>query len=150
MAKATSWAMALPIEKPTTWALRTHSAQQSGGGVGHRGRRERLLGQRRAPRSRVVEGGESVTLREPVELWLPRFGGVAEPSDEQDVGPLPSALGPDLGAASVDWFAQLQPPGSLPQKERSTSAVNSSVPLHECCLLVANVGDIYFPTNQTS
>ena len=91
-----------------------HSAQQSGGGVGHRGRRERLLGQRRAPRSRVVEGGESVALREPVELWLPRFGGVAEPSDEQDVGPLPSALGPDLGAASVD-SPNFSLPGRFPE-----------------------------------
>ncbi len=81
------------------------SAQQRGGVVSHRGRRERPLGQRRAPRTAVVEGGEEVAVREPVELWLPRFGGVAEPRDEQDVGSLPSALGPDLDVAGVDCFA---------------------------------------------
>ena len=80
-------------------------AQQRGGVVGHRGRREAPLGQRRAPRAAVVEGGDEVAVREPVELWLPRFGGVAESRDEQDVGSLPSALGPELDVAGVDCFA---------------------------------------------
>src|ERR671920_1606990 len=88
--RASSCATALAIEKPATWALGTSSAQQRGGG--HRGRREAPLGQRRAPRTAVVEGGEEVAVREPLELRLPRFGGVAEARDEQDVGPLPSAL----------------------------------------------------------
>ena len=86
-------------------------AQQRGGVVGHRGRREAPpLGQRRAPHTAVVEGGEEIAVREPVELWLPRFGGVAESRDEQDVGSLPSALGPDLGAVGVDRFAHLSLP----------------------------------------
>ena len=80
------------------------SAQQRGSVVGYRGRREAPLGQRRAPRTAVVEGGDEVAVREPVELWLPRFGGVAEPRDEQDVGSLPSALSPDLDVAGVDCF----------------------------------------------
>jgi hypothetical protein len=90
-------------------------AQQRGGVVGHRARREAPLGQRRAPRTAVVEGGEEVAVREPVELWLPRFGGVAEARDEQDVGSVPSALGPDLGAVGVNRFAHLQPPRSHPE-----------------------------------
>jgi hypothetical protein len=88
-------------------------AQQRGGVVGHRGRREAPLGQRRPSHTTVVERGEVVAVREPVELCLPRFGGVAEPRDEQGVGSLPSALGPDLGSVSVDWFAHLQPPDRI-------------------------------------
>jgi hypothetical protein len=81
-------------------------SQQRGCIVGHRARREATLGQRRAPRTTVVEGGESKAVREPVELWLPRFGGVTEPRDEQDVGSLlPSVLGPELDVADVDCFA---------------------------------------------
>jgi hypothetical protein len=91
------------------------SAQQRGRVVGHHGCREVPLGQRRAPHTSVVEGGEEVALREPVELWLPRFGGIAEPRDEQDVGSLPSALDPDLGPVGVDGFAHLQPPKSYPE-----------------------------------
>ncbi len=79
--------------------------QQRCGVVGHCVRREAPLRQRRAPCSAVVEGGDQVAVREPVELWLPRFGGVAEPRDEQDVGSLPSALGPELDIACVDCIA---------------------------------------------
>jgi hypothetical protein len=74
--------MALPIEKPRTWALGTSSAQQRGGVVGHRGRREAPLGQRRAPRTAVVEGGEEVAVSEPVQLELPRLDGVPEAAYE--------------------------------------------------------------------
>src|SRR5215208_4767336 len=81
-------------------------------GIDPQVRKAPLGGQRRAPRTAVVEGSEEVAVREPIELWLPRFGGVAEPRDEQDVGSLPSALGKDLGAVGIDWFAHLQPPGS--------------------------------------
>jgi hypothetical protein len=54
--------------------------QQGGGVVGHGGRRQRLAGQWRSSHSAVVEGGEPVTVREPVELRLPRLGRVAEPA----------------------------------------------------------------------
>jgi hypothetical protein len=80
-------------------------AQQRGGVVGHRGHRQRPLGQRRAPRTAVVEGGDAVAVREPVELGLPRLGGIAQPGDEQDVGSLPSALGPELDVVDVNCFA---------------------------------------------
>jgi len=42
------------------------SEQQRGGGVGHPGRREAPLWQRRAPHTAVVEGGEEVAVREAV------------------------------------------------------------------------------------
>jgi hypothetical protein len=50
---------------------------QKRGVVGHHGHRERHVGQRRAPRTEVVEGGEAVAVREPVELGLPRLGGLS-------------------------------------------------------------------------
>jgi hypothetical protein len=56
--------MALPIEKPAMWALDTSSAQQRGGVVGHRGRREVVpLSQRRAFHTAIVEGGDEVAVR---------------------------------------------------------------------------------------
>ena len=89
-------------------------------------RRERPVGQRRAPRAAVVEGGQAVAVGEPVELGLPRLGGVAEAGDQQDVGSVAPALGPELGAVGVDRFAHLQF-SRVASRERSTWEATRSV-----------------------
>jgi hypothetical protein len=70
--------MALPVEKPATWAFGISSApQQRRGVVCHPGRRERACGQGRASGPADVEGGEAIAVGEAVEPRLPRLGGVA-------------------------------------------------------------------------
>jgi hypothetical protein len=103
---ASSCAIALPIEKPATSALGTASARSSAAGVVcHHAGRERACGQGRAPGPAVVEGGEAIAIGEPVELRLPRFGGVAQPGDEQDVRSGSVALDPKLGVADLYLLA---------------------------------------------
>jgi hypothetical protein len=86
-------------------------AQQRRGVVGHGGHRERPLGQRRAPRPAVVESGEPVSVREPLELEVPGLGGIAQPGDEQDVGPLSPALDPQVeGCPPAPARPSLSPP----------------------------------------
>jgi len=67
------------------------------------------------PAPPIVERGQAVAVREPVELELPRLDGVPEATDEQDVRSFPNLLGPDLEVPSIDWFAHLQPPRSFPE-----------------------------------
>jgi len=79
--------------------------QQRGGVIGHGGHRERPGGQRRASRAAVVESGEPVAVREPVQLGLPGLRGITQPGDEQDVWPRSPALGPQAEAARAHMFA---------------------------------------------
>ena len=82
-------------------------AQHRGGVVGHHRHRQRLLGQRRAPRAAVVEGGQPVPVGQPVELRLPRLGGVAQPAQEEHVRPLSDLLDVDLDVAGAHFLAHL-------------------------------------------
>jgi hypothetical protein len=81
---------------------RVQRVQERGRVVGHGRRRQCPVGQRRASDAPVVEGGQAVAVGQPVELVLPRLGGVAEPGDQQHVGPVAAALDPELELANAD------------------------------------------------
>jgi hypothetical protein len=64
--------------------------QHPGGVIGHRLHRSRTLRHRRSPRTSIVEPGQPVAVREPVELELPRLDGVAELPIKRTSGPWPT------------------------------------------------------------
>ena len=82
-------------------------AQDRGGVVGHLLDRDRTFGHRGPSRAAVVERGQPVPVREPVELELPRLDGVAEAADEQHVRPQPDLVDVDLEAVRLDHRGRL-------------------------------------------
>ena len=52
-----------------------------------------------------IASGQLLGPDQPVELRLPRFGGVAQPGDEQDVRSVSVALDPELGVAGLHLLA---------------------------------------------
>ncbi len=79
--------MRLPPEKPATWAAGTPTARSSAAASSAKSGTEKSsggIGDRPAPR--LSKAVSSVAVGEPIELWGPRLGGVAQPGDEQDVG----------------------------------------------------------------
>jgi hypothetical protein len=58
----------------------------------------------------VVEGDQTVAVQEPVELELPRFDGVAQAADEQDVRSSTDLFRPDVEVTDANVLTHGQPP----------------------------------------
>src|SRR5215217_3434696 len=115
--------MALPIEKPATWAEGTSSARRSAAASSAIASAENGSARHGcASRPAVVERGHSVAVGEPIELALPRLDGVTQATDQQDVRSFADLLGPDVEVAGAYVIAHLQPP--------STAVIKTVEPLH--------------------
>jgi hypothetical protein len=99
--------------------LDTERTQQVGGVVGHVADGETFGRQRRPSGPAVVEGGQPVTVGQPVQLKHPGVGGVAQPGDQQHVGAVASLFDPQLDLADGDrsglsgWRCSSHDPSSV-------------------------------------